>query len=68
VSLGVKAIEHGFSVAFLRLEDLMAGMKRDASLSPQRLRRRKYMNVALLKKECREHAHHLRRLRSSESP
>ena len=48
VSLGVKAIEHGFSVTFLRLEDLMAAMKRDASLSPQRLRRRKYMNVALL--------------------
>ena len=48
IALGVRAIENGFSVAFLRLEDLLAAMKRDASLSPQRLRRRKYMNVALL--------------------
>jgi DNA replication protein DnaC len=48
IALGVRAIENGFSVTFLRLEDLLAAMKRDASLSPQRLRRRKYMNVALL--------------------
>ncbi len=48
IALGVRAIENGFSVAFLRLEGLMAAMKRDANLSPQRLCRRKYMNVALL--------------------
>ena len=48
VALGVRAVENGFSVAFHRLEDLMAAMKRDADLSPQRLRRRKHMNVALL--------------------
>ena len=41
-------MENGFSVAFLRLEDLLAVLKRDAEVSPQRLRRRKHMNVALL--------------------
>jgi DNA replication protein DnaC len=48
VALGVRAVEKGFSVAFLRLEDLLAAMKRDADMSPLRLRRRKYTNVALL--------------------
>lgn len=48
VSLGVKAVENGFSVAFMRLEDLLAAMRRDAEASPTRLRRRKYVNVALL--------------------
>lgn len=48
VALGVRAVENGFSVAFHRLEDLLAAMKRDADISPQRLRRRKHMNVALL--------------------
>jgi len=48
IALGVRAIENGFSVSFMRLEDLLAAMKRDADMSPQRLRRRKYMNVALL--------------------
>jgi DNA replication protein DnaC len=48
VALGVRAVENGFSVAFLRLEDLLAAMRRDAEASPNRLRRRKYVNVALL--------------------
>lgn len=48
VALGVRAVENGFSVAFHRLEDLLAALKRDAEVSPQRLRRRKHMNVALL--------------------
>jgi DNA replication protein DnaC len=48
VSLGVKAIENGFSVAFYRLDDLLHAMKRDAELAPQRLRRKKYNNVAML--------------------
>lgn len=48
VALGVRAIENGFSVAFHRLEDLLAALKRDADVSPQRLRQRKHMNVALL--------------------
>ena len=48
IALGVRAIENGFSVAFHRLEDLLDALKRDADVSPQRLRRRKHMNVALL--------------------
>jgi DNA replication protein DnaC len=48
IALGVKAVEHGFSVAFFRLDELLHAMKQDADLSPQALRRRKYLNVALL--------------------
>jgi DNA replication protein DnaC len=48
VALGVAAIEHGFSVAFFRLEELLAAMRRDSDVAPSRLRRRKYVNVALL--------------------
>jgi DNA replication protein DnaC len=48
VALGVRAIEKGFSVAFHRLEDLLAALRRDAELGPARLRQRKHMNVALL--------------------
>ncbi len=47
VALGVKAVENGFSVAFFRLEELLAALKRDADLPPARLRRRKYNNVSL---------------------
>jgi DNA replication protein DnaC len=48
VGLGVKAIEQGFSVAFYLLEDLLHEMRKDASVSPQRLRRKKYFNVSYL--------------------
>lgn len=48
VALGVKGVENGFSVAFFRLDDLLHAMKQDAELSPQALRRKKYVNVALL--------------------
>ncbi len=48
VALGVRAVESGFSVLFLRLEELLAAMKRDADLGPARLRRKKYANVSLL--------------------
>lgn len=48
VGLGVKAVENGFSVAFFRIEDLLHAMKQDAGVAPQRLRRKKYVNVALL--------------------
>jgi DNA replication protein DnaC len=48
VALGVRAVENGFSVSFQRLEDLLAALRRDGDVSPARLRRRKYMNVALL--------------------
>ncbi|MCP4025358.1 MAG: ATP-binding protein, partial [Sphingomonas sp.] len=34
VALGVKAIEHGFSVAFYRLEDLLHEMRKDADVAP----------------------------------
>jgi DNA replication protein DnaC len=48
VSLGVKAIENGFTVAFFRLEELLNELRRDADVAPARMRRRKYVNVALL--------------------
>lgn len=48
VALGVKGVENGFSVGFYRLEELLAAMKRDAEIPPARLRRRKYINVALV--------------------
>jgi DNA replication protein DnaC len=48
VSLGVKAVEHGFSVAFFRLDDLLHALKKDQELPPRRLRSKKYMKVALL--------------------
>ena len=48
VGLGVKAIEHGFSVAYNVLEDLLHEMRKDAHVAPQRLRRKKYFNVSYL--------------------
>ncbi len=48
IALGVKAVENGFSVTFYRLEELLAALRADAELPPARLRRRKYLNVALL--------------------
>jgi DNA replication protein DnaC len=48
VGLGVKAIEQGFGVAFYRLEDLLCEMRKDAGVSPQRLRRKKYFNASYL--------------------
>lgn len=48
IALGVKAVEHGFSVAYFRLEDLLHAMKKDADIPPTRLRRKKYLNVSLL--------------------
>lgn len=47
-ALGIKAVENGFSVLFMRIEELINALKRDADLPPARLRRRKYLNVALL--------------------
>jgi DNA replication protein DnaC len=48
VALGVKAIEHGFGVVFYRLDELLALMRRDAELTAQYLRRKKYINTSLL--------------------
>ncbi len=48
ISLGVKAVEHGFGVAFFRLEDLLHALKRDADIPPRRLKGKKYSKVSLL--------------------
>ena len=48
VALGVKAIEHGLSVGFYRLENLLHEMRKDQDVAPARLRRKKYFNVAYL--------------------
>lgn len=48
VSLGVKAVENGFSVAFYRVEDLLHAMKKHADVPPTRIRGKKYLKVALL--------------------
>lgn len=48
IGLGVAAIERGFSVSYARIENLLHDLRRDAHLPPSQLRRRKYMNAALL--------------------
>ena len=45
VALGMRGIEAGFSVSFYRLDELMHQLKRDAELSPAKLKHRKYMAV-----------------------
>lgn len=44
MALGVKAIEHAFSVVFYRLDEMLRLMRRDGELSPSLLRRKKYIN------------------------
>jgi len=48
VALGVRAIEQGFSVAFYRLDELLHEMRKDAAVSAQTLKRKKYFNVSYL--------------------
>src|SRR5262249_5433000 len=48
VALGVRAIEQGFSAAFYRLEELLHEMRKDAQVSAQALKRKKYLNVSYL--------------------
>lgn len=48
VSLGVRAIECGFSVGFYHLDDLMHDLKKDAEVPPTRIRGKKYLRNALL--------------------
>ena len=48
VALGVRAIEQGFSVAFYRLDELLHQMRKDAAVSAQALKRKKYFNVSSL--------------------
>lgn len=48
VGLGMKAIEHGFSVQFYRFDELLVALRADAGTPPNRLRRKKYLSTALL--------------------
>jgi DNA replication protein DnaC len=48
VGLGVRAIEQGFSVAFYLLDELLHEMRKDAAVSAQALKRKKYFNVSYL--------------------
>ena len=48
IALGVKAVEAGFSVTYFRVEELLHQLRVDAQTPPAQLKRRKYMNVALL--------------------
>ena len=48
VALGVRAIEQGFSVAFYRLDELLHQMRKDATVSAQALKRKKYFNASYL--------------------
>lgn len=48
VGLGMRAIENGFSVSFYRVDEFLYQLKRDAELSPTRLKHKKYMSSNLL--------------------
>jgi DNA replication protein DnaC len=48
ISLGVKAVESGFSVAFFRLDELLHAMRKDAEVPPTRLKGKKYMKAGLV--------------------
>lgn len=48
VALGVAAIERGLSTAYFRIEELLHALRQDARTPPTQLKRRTYMNVALL--------------------
>lgn len=48
ISLGVKAVQLGFSVQYYRFDELMTALRADAGMPPARLKRRKYMSTALL--------------------
>jgi DNA replication protein DnaC len=48
VGLGMRAIESGFSVCFYRVDELLHQLKKDADVSPARLKHKKYMASSLL--------------------
>jgi len=48
IGLGMRAIECGFSVCFTRVDELLHQLKKDAHLSPARLKHKKYMAASLL--------------------
>jgi len=48
VALAMRAIETGFSVSFYRMDELLPQLRKDAELSPTRLKHRKYMSSNLV--------------------
>jgi DNA replication protein DnaC len=48
MGLGVRAIQNGFSVAFLSADELIEQLRRDDATANRRIRRRKYMNTSVL--------------------
>jgi len=48
VSLGIKAIEQGFSAQFYRFDELLVALRADASIPPSLLRRKNYLSTSLL--------------------
>lgn len=48
VGLGIAAIECGLSVCYLRIEELLHALRQDDRAPPAHLKRRKYLNTALL--------------------
>jgi DNA replication protein DnaC len=48
VGLGIRAVEHGFSVQFYRFDELLVALRTDADTPPSRLRRKKYLSTSLL--------------------
>jgi DNA replication protein DnaC len=48
IALGTRAVELGFSVLYYRFNELMTALKADAALPAAKLKRRRYMNMALL--------------------
>jgi len=48
VSLGIKAIEQGFSAQFYRFDELLMALRADAGIPPNQLRRKKYLSTSLL--------------------
>ncbi len=47
-ALGMRAIECGFSVCFVHTDVLLHQLKKDADISPARLKHKKYMSASLL--------------------
>jgi DNA replication protein DnaC len=46
--LGIRAIQNGFSVAFMSADELIEQLRRDDATANRRIRRRKYMNTSVL--------------------
>ena len=46
--LGIRAVQNGFSVAFMSADELIEQLRRDDASANKRIRRRKYMNASVL--------------------